>query len=271
MRKKLVPLAVAALLTTVAGTKAVEGAESVTGVVFEDRNGDGIRQPSEAGVANVVVSNQIDAAQSAADGSFRLNGRGSGVVFVSVPRGRNVSGGFWRALPAGDTATADFGLTAAPTDSDDFTFIHASDTHIHEETVARTRGLLGVVAARKPDFMVVTGDLIRDALRVGEADASRLYELYVKEMKASASPVWSGPGNHENFGIERHHSLVSAKHPLFGKGMYRKYLGPNYYSFNRGKVHFIALDTVDIDDQCRICATSMATSKFSTRSGRFVT
>ncbi|MEO8361869.1 MAG: hypothetical protein ABI672_17680, partial [Vicinamibacteria bacterium] len=56
------------------------------------------------------------------------------------------------------------------------------------------------------------------------------------------------PGNHENFGIERHHSLVSPKHPLFAKGMYRKYLGPNYYSFNRGKIHFIALDTVDIDD-----------------------
>ena len=30
--------------------------------------------------------------------------------------------------------------------------------------------------------------------------------------------------------------------------MYRKHLGPNYYSFNRGRIHFVALDTVDVDD-----------------------
>ena len=52
-------------------------------------------------------------------------------------------------------------------------------------------------------------------------------------------------GNHELFGIERDKSLVSSEHPLYGKGMYRSYLGPDYYSFNYGGVHFIALDGVD--------------------------
>ena len=61
-------------------------------------------------------------------------------------------------------------------------------------------------------------------------------------------PVWSVPGNHENFGIERHLSLVSPKHPLYGKGMYRQRLGPNYYSFTYGGVHFVGLDSVDIAD-----------------------
>jgi 3',5'-cyclic AMP phosphodiesterase CpdA len=60
--------------------------------------------------------------------------------------------------------------------------------------------------------------------------------------------VWSVPGNHENFGIERHLSLVSPKHPLYGKGMYRQRLGPNYYSFTHGGVHFVGLDSVDIAD-----------------------
>ena len=61
-------------------------------------------------------------------------------------------------------------------------------------------------------------------------------------------PVWSVPGNHEIFGIERHLSLVSPKHPLYGKGMYRQRLGPNYYSFTHGGVHFVGLDSVDIAD-----------------------
>ena len=38
--------------------------------------------------------------------------------------------------------------------------------------------------------------------------------------------VWSVPGNHEIFGIERHSSLVSPAHPLYGKAMYRQRLGP---------------------------------------------
>lgn len=216
-------------------------------MVFDDRNDDGIRQSGEAGLSGVVVSNQIDAAQTGADGSYVLPGPGLGVIFVSVPRGRRAIGRFWQAASPDPARSLDLAL-GSDADPDDFSFIHASDTHISPESAPRTRALLKIVGDRKPDFVLVSGDLIRDALRVGEDDATRLYELYVKEMAASPRPVWSGPGNHENFGIERQSSLVSAKHPLYGKGMYRKYLGPNYYSFNHGRIHFVALDSVDIDD-----------------------
>jgi 3',5'-cyclic AMP phosphodiesterase CpdA len=57
------------------------------------------------------------------------------------------------------------------------------------------------------------------------------------------------PGNHENFGIERDSSHVSASHPLYGRQMYHKYRGPDYYSFDFGGVHFVGLNSVDIDDQ----------------------
>ena len=77
----------------------------------------------------------------------------------------------------------------------------------------------------------MTGDLVRDALRVGEDEARGYYDLYLDETRRFPMPVWSVPGNHENFGIERHLSLVSATHPLYGKGIYRQRLGPNYYSF----------------------------------------
>jgi 3',5'-cyclic AMP phosphodiesterase CpdA len=71
----------------------------------------------------------------------------------------------------------------------------------------------------------------------------------VKEKDAFPVPVWVVPGNHENFGIERDQSGVSEDHPLYGKAMYRRYLGPTYYSFDYGGVHFVALDTVDIEDR----------------------
>ena len=94
----------------------------------------------------------------------------------------------------------------------------------------------------------MTGDLVRDALRVGEEEARGYYDLYTQEVPRFPMPVWSVPGNHEIFGIERHLSLVSPKHPLYGKGMYRQRLGPNYYSFTHGGVHFVGLDSVDVAD-----------------------
>jgi len=36
---------------------------------------------------------------------------------------------------------------------------------------------------------------------------------------------------------------------LYGRAMYHHYRGPDYYSFNFGGVHFVGLNTVDIDDK----------------------
>ena len=44
-------------------------------------------------------------------------------------------------------------------------------------------------------------------------------------------------------------SRVEASHPLFGRKMYHHYLGPDYYSFTYGGVHFVGLNTVDVDGQ----------------------
>jgi hypothetical protein len=219
---------------------------TVSGVVFLDQNGNGARDDGEPGVPDVVVSDQVDAVLSGADGSYRLeNSRGFGVVFVSLPNGYRSVGPFWHGV-AGDRRV-DFPLASVPP-ADEFTFLHASDTHISEESLPRTRGLRGIVEGRRPAFVLVTGDLVRDALRVPEQEARSYYDLYTRETAEFPAPVWSVPGNHENFGIERHRSLVSTDHPLYGKGMYRHYLGPNYYSFSYGGVHFVGLDTVDYED-----------------------
>jgi 3',5'-cyclic AMP phosphodiesterase CpdA len=50
--------------------------------------------------------------------------------------------------------------------------------------------------------MLVTGDLVKDALRVSEKEATSLYELYVREIGKFSVPVWNVPGNHEIFGLK---------------------------------------------------------------------
>lgn len=218
----------------------------IYGTVYLDGNDNGRMDPREEGVAGVAVSDQRLVVHTDREGRYHLRTDGrSGLVSLSQPDGYRVRGSFWKGVQG--PGRIDFGLLPlAP--ASQFSFIHASDTHVSAESLPRMRKLRTLVETLHPDFVLITGDLVRDALRVPEEKAREYYELYTSEIEQFPVPVWSVPGNHENFGIERHLSLVSPQHPLYGKGMYRHYLGPNYYSFNYGGVHFIGLDSVDIAD-----------------------
>lgn len=216
-----------------------------TGVVFVDANANGVRDPGEAGLPGAVVSNQDAVVVTDASGAFRLPPGGYGIAFVSVPDGYRAVGPFWRSV----ATTSNLTFPLAPVlRTSEFTFVHASDTHIAPANVERTRRLRTLVDSLRPSFLLITGDLVRDALRVPEAEATSYYDLFMRETALLKTPLWTVPGNHENFGIERHLSLVSPTHPLYGKRMYRHYFGPDYYSFTQGGVHFVGLNTVDIDD-----------------------
>ncbi|MCE9600670.1 MAG: metallophosphoesterase [Gemmatimonadetes bacterium] len=216
------------------------------GSVFEDRNANGVRDAGEPGMAGVVVSDQEHVALTDSSGTYQLAPGGSGVVFVSLPRGFRATGPWWQPLIRGKRA--DFALAPAP-EPRTLTFVHASDTHIQPSSAGRTVRLRALVDSIAPRFTIITGDLVRDALRVGEAEATGYYELFAREAAAFTAPVWTVPGNHEIFGVERTQSGVDPSHPLYGRAMYRRYRGPDYYSFNAGGVHFVALNTIDVDDQ----------------------
>jgi predicted MPP superfamily phosphohydrolase len=253
LAKRLALLIAGSLVTGAASappSDALDGAHAVrlSGSVFLDANANGRRDPGEPGVAGARVSDQAHTVVSGPDGAWAIAAsRGHGVVFVAAPAGYRARSPFWRPQPAAG-GPLDFALERQAAVSG-FWFIHASDTHASQASADRIHALRALVDERRPAFVLVTGDLVKDALRVGEAEAASYFDLYVGETARFPVPVWSVPGNHDNFGIERAKSGVDASHPLYGKRMYRQRLGPNYYSFDHGGVHFVALDTVDVDDQ----------------------
>ena len=222
------------------------GSADVSGTVFDDTNRNGRQDAGEVGIAGIAVSNQDAVVTTDAKGAFRLSSAGTGVVFVSTPDAYSAVGSFWRV--ADTTRPLLFALARNPADAE-LTFIHASDTHLSPASLARTQRLRSLVDSIGPGLLLISGDLVRDALRVPEAEAAGYYELFMKERNAFRTPVFTVPGNHENFGIERDTSHVPVTHPLYGRAMYHHYLGPDYYSFTRGGVHFVGLNTVDIADQ----------------------
>src|SRR6185503_2462194 len=82
----------------------------ISGVVFVDANGNGVRDRNERGLAAVAVSNQDAVVTTDPAGAFRLPNRGSGIVFVAVPDGYRAVGRFWRNA----TDSIDFALAPGP-------------------------------------------------------------------------------------------------------------------------------------------------------------
>jgi hypothetical protein len=189
------------------------------------------------------VSDGRDLVATGPDGAYRIEDAAGRHVFVVLPGDRRAPGGWYRSRQE----RVDFALAPAPA-APEWRFAHMSDTHIHPGNAERTRRALALAGERGVELAVVSGDLIRDALRVDEATARGLFELYAAETAKASFPVRSAPGNHEIFGIERHLSYVRPDHPAFAKGMYEQTLGPRYSAFNRGGIHFIMLDTVGVDD-----------------------
>ena len=219
----------------------------LTGCVFHDKNNNGVKDTGEEGIRNVAVSDQVDVVQTNADGLYQIDANGYGLVFISMPDGYRAVKSYFIKTAEVITGTWNVPLSKIKIPAE-FKFIHASDTHLSEASLHRTQRLKTLADSLRPEFVLVTGDLIKDALRVPETEAAPLYELYVRETKKFSMPVWSAAGNHEVFGIERQTSLVSKNNPLYGKKMFHHYLGPNYYSFNYGGIHFIALDDIDYED-----------------------
>ncbi len=222
---------------------------TLKGYVFVDKNGNGTRDKDEGGLKGVMISDQNEIVESNADGYYEfISTYNNGVISISQPNGFVTNGSFWKPIPPNEkTFSKDFALLPAPKTTT-FTFIHASDPHLSEQSLPGLEKLKSIVDSIRPAFVLMTGDLVKDALRVSENEATAFYILYVRTISRFSVPVWNVPGNHEIFGIERHKSLVSEKHPLYGKQMYRQYLGPDYYSFTYGGIHFVGLNSVDYHD-----------------------
>lgn len=239
-------LTLAAASSIMVSSRALAQSADLHGIVYVDANANGKRDDSECGVAGVVVSNQRDVVVTDSLGRFEIPSGTTGIVFVSAPDGFHSTGAFWRPTTSAP-ASVDFGLVrqAQPRT---FSFVHASDPHLAPENVDRFRRFRRMADSLDPAFVLMGGDLVRDAMSQSESNARSYFDLYAAESKSFRAPLWNVPGNHDHYGIIRSRSHADTANPLYNRGMYRRYFGPDYYSFTYGGVHFIGLNTISPDD-----------------------
>ena len=201
----------------------------ITGRVFADLDANGLQDPGEPGIAGVGVSDTIDLELTAMDGGYTLpNTAGSArLLYICLPSGYAKTSRWHQAIrPDSPQSLFDFPLTPAQ-EVRPFDFAQITDIHIGSSgTTALFTEALAEVAALKspPAFILATGDLTNVGSNLTH------YDGYVAGVNSSAVPVFSVIGNHDaNNG---------------GASNYRRYLGPDYYSFDYADCHFLVVNSM---------------------------
>ena len=215
----------------------------MSGAVFADANANGRRDAGETGMAGVVVTDGTTVVATDAAGSYALPDVTGAYVFVVTPGDQRTVGSWYRAT----APRVDFPLAPAPLPQR-WRFAHLSDVHVDASMAFRFREGLQAAAGRAADLAIVSGDLVFDALRADGATARARYEAYDAVAARSPLPVRPAIGNHDVFGIDRRWSHATVGEPGYGKALYEEREGPRYSAFTRGRVHFIVLDTIGVDD-----------------------
>jgi len=127
----------------------------------------------------------------------------------------------------------------------DFSFAFLTDIHITPDKSAPAgfQQAIDTVNKLNPDFVITGGDLVMDALGQTRERADSLYNLYKELVKGFKMPVYNTVGNHELFAF--YNKEIDTLDTDYGEGMYRRYLGDPWHSFNHKGWHFIILKSIE--------------------------
>ncbi|MBP3536987.1 MAG: calcineurin-like phosphoesterase C-terminal domain-containing protein [Muribaculaceae bacterium] len=231
----------AALLSSVCA-----GAATVSGTV-RDTEGNPL--------SGVQVSDGFAIVLTDKDGRYTMStDKKAGMVYLSTPSGYSPATynvnlpQFWQLVtsPADEDETADFVL--AKNDDSRFAFIAFADNQIsnrHGEvtcfnttTVPDINASLDSLRAEGYNpFLIALGDQAHDCY--WRPNRYGLPEAY-SDLRKLDAPLYSVMGNHDNDN--------TAMNDFDAAGEWRRHVGPNYYSFDKGGVHFVVLDNIEIVD-----------------------
>ncbi len=206
-------------------------------------------------MAGVPVSDGFAVVLTDSIGRYSIDtDKAAGLLFISTPSGYEPAVSlanrpqFWRLItsPADEDEVADF--TVKPADDSKYAFITLADNQIsnrHGEvncfnstTVPDVNATLDALRKEGLEpFILTLGDQAHDCY--WKSNRYGLPEAYSDLSKLDA-PIYSVMGNHDNDN--------TAMNDFDAAGEWRRNVGPNYYSFNKGGVHFVVLDNIEVVD-----------------------
>ncbi|WP_321345300.1 calcineurin-like phosphoesterase family protein [uncultured Draconibacterium sp.] len=193
------------------------------------------------GIAGVMVSDGVSVTQTDNKGEYLLTGnRNSEFVFLSSPAGytvpvENSVPQFFHRINQDGKNTIDFQLIPADTDDTQHRFIVWADPQIKSVKEAQQArevvGDLKKLIDRKGSSVfhgMGCGDIVGDNPILFDSTKTMLSDLGI--------PFYQSIGNHDLQYSNRSNESAAE--------MFKKHFGPDYYSFNRGDIHYVVLNDV---------------------------
>ena len=217
----------------------------------EGMNLKGIVYCGGKGVPGVRVSDGLQTVVTDADGYYWMPSlKTLGYVFITIPSGYlpaaldNDMMGFWAGLTARAETCETHNFELVRADTENHVMLLGADLHLADKQndlrnfrngfLAETQAFAD--ASSVPVFCLMAGDMTWDRYWYDRNFGLTHYRQLLSQSGYTV-PVFHAMGNHDN------DPYVQGDAP--GQLPYCKTLGPNYYSFNLGQVHYVVLDDID--------------------------
>lgn len=199
-----------------------------------------------AGVADVVVTDGKYFTKTGMDGSFQLSYNDKAThVYISTPAGYTVRvvnsvPVYWTKLDGADSGNLNFELIATGNDEKHY-FIGVGDPQIRndaegtklQQKLAALKTEIDGLGTDLPVHVMVAGDIVFNTMNMHARSKTEFTKL--------EQPVYYCIGNHDH---EPMKETTTIDNDAPSEAVYISHYGPKYYSFNRGKVHYIVFDNI---------------------------
>ncbi|KAB7528923.1 metallophosphoesterase [Flagellimonas olearia] len=214
---------------------------TIKGVVFS----------SGVGVAGVVVSDGHEVTTTNEDGIYYLpSGKESGFVYISVPGNYEVPTNgnapqFFKRLSASVETVEQHDFSLIEADNMEHVVLTMADWHLanRNNDLEQFQNMVlpdvnamidSYTAAGTKVYVLTLGDMTWDLYWYSNGFGLNDYIPYMNQLH---SPVFNVIGNHDYDPYFANDRLAEDR--------YRNILGPTYYSFNLGQIHYVVLDDVE--------------------------
>ena len=201
------------------------------------------------GLANVVVSDGVEVVKTDSKGVYQMKSKKyHGYVFVSTPSG-------YEPLASGILPKFHAALKANPTTAERVDFqlkkVDGQDNH-------RMLMLGDIHLAKRTDDQKQFADFVKDVNATIAGTPGKVYALTLGDMTWDLYWIVNNYSFKEYLadaagikGVMLYHTIGNHDHSMYYMGdfdtvkEYKELIGPTYYSFNIGKVHYVVLDDVE--------------------------